>query len=244
MSFFQHLALVIFLFVQILLSVSKAESPRIASNDRVLIAVVNLHSMTHKKGLYPILYRGEDSLARKTILHFSQSAYSNVVLLTGEDASLERFKDVVRDFETDSSIKAIDVVFYLHGHDAKIYGRPELCFYSTDKNCIPSASLPNEFRDFRKLRALYSDACFGSEQNQDLLSSGFKVVAGSTLEDDNLMLDLKRFLKSWTRGRDFQSSINYANSTRLGQWLDRKHGGNSEKIVSGAALLQIDSPIP
>jgi hypothetical protein len=244
MSFFQNLALVIFLFVQILLSVSKAESARISVNERVLIAVVNLHSMTHKKGLYPTLYRGEDLLARKVIRHFGKAAYSHVVILTGEDASLESFKETVKGFETDSTTKAIDVVFYLHGHDAKIYGRPELCFYSKDKSCIPSARLPNELSDFRKLRALYSDACFGSEQNQDLLASGFKVVAGSTLEDDNLMLDLKLFLKVWTKGSDFASSIHNANSTRLGQWLDRKHGGNSIKIVSGAELLQIDSPIP
>jgi hypothetical protein len=244
MSLVQNIALALFILFQVFMGISKAEPAATAVGERVLITVIDLHSMTQKKGLYPTLYQGEELLVKRSVRRKSERAYAHVVQLTGYRATLEEFKEVVESFEKDDSIKAIDVVFYLHGHSAADYGAPELCFNRDDRKCIPSSQLVTEFSHYRKLRALYSDACHGSEMIKDLTEAGFKVVSGSLGTDSNFMLDLNRFLKSWTSGGSFDSSIAYANETRLGQWIDRKQGGNSQKIVGGEGLLQIDSPMP
>jgi hypothetical protein len=90
-----------------------------------------------------------------------------------------------------------------------------------------------------KLRALYSDACHGSKHSQDWLNAGFKVVAGSKSVDGNKSLDMKRFLRFWIKGKSFKESINHANSSFLGPFMDKSIQADSTKIISGNEGLSI-----
>ena len=208
--------------------------------SRALVAAVDLHHMTRKRGLYPWLYQQEEAGAERVIRRFAAPAYSGVEILSGAHATFSGFLEALKRIESDPEIEAVDVILYLHGHSARDYSEPEICFVADTHPCMPSREVIAPLLGFRKLGVLYSDACFGSEQNEDWLRAGFKAVTGSIGTDTNFATDLKRFLKKWSHGATFEESIRFANSGRLGKGLDRILGGDSTKIPAGAVKIRID----
>ena len=212
----------------------------VPASSRALVAAVDLHRMTPKRGLYPWLYRQEEAGAERMIRTFGTNAYRSLAVLSGERASFPEFLEALHRFEVDPEIEAVDVILYLHGHSARDYPEPEICFVVDTHQCMPSREVIPPLLGFRKLRILFSDACFGAEENQDWLRAGFKAVTGSIGTDTNFATDLKRFLKKWTGGATFEESLRFANSGRFGKALDRILGGDSTKIPGGAVQIRID----
>jgi hypothetical protein len=211
-------------------------------DHRALIAVVNLDLMASSQK-HLLLYQWEQKNARNVLERLGERAYREVVVLDNADATRENFLSELTRLSNDEANEVVDVVFYLHGHSQKNHESPELCFVSDDKKCYPSSKLKEDLSGFTKLRALYSDACFGHEQNEDYIAAGFKVVAGSTDADTNQTLDLKRFFKKWSRGETFGSAIEYANKTKLGHLMDQVLKGDSTKIVAGDDGFTINSEL-
>ena len=240
MNFLKSSIWIVLIVLNFMMDHSFASDSEQLLKQRALIAVINLHTMTHKKGLYESIYREEEKLAQNTISRHSTHKYFKIVYLTQLEATRENFLTQVKRFQNDPNISAIDVIFYLHGHSSADYPTPEICFVSENHQCYPSTKLSDDLIGNSKLRALYSDACHGHEQNEDMIVAGFKVVAGSKGTDSNFMLDMKRFLKKWTQGESFQDSIHYANQTRLGKIMDRLGHGDSEKIVLGNGAITIN----
>jgi len=208
-------------------------------SDRALVAVVDLHQMTSKTGFYQWAYQREEAGAARLIERYSNQAYAQTEILTGDRASFEDFKLALNRFVQDPRVRAIDVILYLHGHSARDYPEPEICFVSPDRHCLPTRRLKEELKGFSKLRMLYSDACHGSEQMQDWLDAGFRAVDGSKDVDTNFYSDLKRFLKAWIHGEAYSRAIDFANQGRVGRSLDQLLGGVSFKLMDGDPSLRI-----
>jgi hypothetical protein len=209
------------------------------TNGRAIVAVVNLDH--HAK--FKTIYKLETLVSSKRIKKWAHKAYEEVIVLNKSRATRENFLREIQRMNNSSSIKRIDVIFYLHGFGPQSRYGSSLCFVG--EPCTPTKDLSKQILDhvdYRtdKLRMVYSDACWGADHLTDLESAGFKTVAGAIGVDSNHSADLRRFLSYWVNGKSFQDSIDHANAFKLTPILDRiLKDGNSFKVVAGDQYLTI-----
>lgn len=208
--------------------------------ERDLVAVVNLSILAKK---YHALYRVEENRAAKKIRRILGKQYRRIVIYSGKDATRENLLRAIQASESDPAVKAIDVITYLHGHPNAI-GFVDTGFYPMDRMrddilalSSPSGKAPS------KLRALYSDACYGETHMADWLKAGFKTAAGSIDVDTNWSTDLGRFLRSWRKNQTFKRGIKRANSVPITKLTDWIGPGNSFKKTDGDTRITIESSV-
>ncbi len=217
-----------------------ANSLPILKNERALIAVVNLSILAKKNRA---LYRIEEKKAAKLIQRKLSPYYGNLIIFSNHQATRENFLSALREAELDPKIKVIDSIIYLHGIPNKI-GFTDTHFYPIDKIRDEILSLiPETGHGPTKLRALYSDACYGESHISDLLKSGYKVVSGSVGTDSNWAADLRKFMRVWTQGETFSHGILKANSVITTPITDWVINGDSTKKLDGILDLTINSTI-
>ena len=59
----------------------------------------------------------------------------------------------------------------------------------------------------KKLRVLYSTACFGQSHNLDFIQAGFRVVSGATEVNANAVIEYPVFMDAWRDGKTFKSAV-------------------------------------
>lgn len=226
-----RLALVI-LFISF---VSSAKASLVTKDSRDLIAVVNLSLLAKK---HQAMYRYEESRAVMKIRRDLSRFYRKIHIYSGRDATRTNLLEAIQESEANPEVKAIDTIIYVHGQPGEL-GFIDTGFYPT-----------NRLRDEilagspKKLRALYSDACYGESHLADWIKAGFRVASGSIEMDTNWSVDLGRFMASWRKDRTFGKGIREANSVRLTELTDRLiRNGNSFKETQGDLELRIDSPL-
>ncbi len=217
--------------------------------QRGLLVVVNLASESAPRhSLKKMIYINEERNALNMILARTRQDYGKVIVLFREETNEANFLQSLNHLTDDPEIQAVDLILYAHGHTADPKykeGGPAIGLYSADHKFSRTDALAIKVKSLsnKKLRMLYSDACWGSQQNQDWLDAGFLAVAGSTLVDGNHTLDLKRFLKKWLHGQSFGYSIEFANQSIAGKMLDRILHADSTKIPAGFLDISIDGMI-
>ncbi len=214
----------------------------IEKSERGLIAVVNLYSNA-KKPFKRMLYKNESNHAVSFLKHKTTKAYDSVVILSDEEATLERFLEEVNLMTSRNDIQVVDVVFDLHGHLGNSELGPSISFINATGTPVETRLVAEQLKEVShsKLRALYSDACHGSKHNQDWMNAGFKVVAGATKVDGNQSVDIKRFFKFWIKGKSFKEAIDHANASFNGPIMDRLIKADSTKIIQGEDSLSLTS---
>jgi hypothetical protein len=216
----------------------------VTNSTRGLIAVVNLYSNA-KKPFKRMLYKNESNHAVSFLKRKTSKAYDSVVILSDEDATLERFLEEVNLMTSRNDIQVVDVVFDLHGHLGNSEFGPSISFINSTGRPVETRLVAEQLKEVShsKLRALYSDACHGSKHNQDWINAGFKVVAGATRVDGNQSVDIKRFFKFWLKGKSFKEAIDHANASFNGPIMDRIIKGDSTKIIMGEDSLSLASEL-
>lgn len=222
---------------------STTASAEVPKERRELVVIANLSERSNwfLRGMY----RKEEWKAIRVTTQYATDVYQRVHVIYPEEATKENFLNRLEDLEMNPTIDAIDVIIYLHGK------REKICFIDTP-NCHPMTEMAKDIKNLRsdsggsprKLRALYSDACWGKSHNDEWIDAGFKVVAGSIDQDANKTADLKKFLKSWTRGGAYKASLKKANSLWYLKPMDWVIGGNSHKIMQGDGAIRIGSELP
>lgn len=224
-----------FLFAVLLFS-----STCFASNGRALLVVIDLAEEAAK--LKP-MYRAETKTAVKRIQRLTRGHYDRLIIHHRKEATRENFLRSLEELLNDPAVKTIDTIIYVHGKNAKYSNGPSLCFVgetpctSVTELSVQVAALSNSQI---KLRALYSDACWGKFHLDAWISAGYKVANGSVGVDSNHSLDLRRFLKKWVAGESFQTANNFANSarfTRVTDWLIEN--ADSFKVIEGNVKIKI-----
>ena len=132
-----------------------------------------------------------------------------------------------------------------------IHGINETLGFVDTPDYYPSAKLRDDILAIKgehsnspkKLRMLYSDACYGALHMRDWVDAGYKVASGAPKEDMNWSTDLKKFMKGWKKGESFSKSIRRANRVLISPFLDLISGGNSYKYVLGDTNYTIDKPV-
>lgn len=222
-----------------LLMTPEADASAVGKGERDLIAIVNLSLM--KK--FKLNYQYEEGRAVRKIRRELGREYRKIRVLKNKEATHDGFLRALAEAEADPSVKAIDVIIYLHGQPGSI-GFVDTGFYPMDRLRDEILSLPSSTGGSpRKLRALYSDACYGESHIDDWLRAGFQVASGSVGVDANWSMDLKKFMLAWRKGKSFGYGIARANTVWSTGLMDWVAGGNSEKVVAGALEFTIDQPL-
>ncbi len=244
MKTMQNLTLSLILLIS---SQLKAQIIEISKSQRALVAVVNLsQGNEHSKMENNVIFKNEEQNARHLITKHLNDSYSQVIYLYRNQTTSENFLKAIEQFALNPEIKAIDVVYYLHGSTEKAkHGGPAIGFYTEEKIYPHAALMSSKLKEISagKLRALYSDACWSSRQNKFWLEAGFLAVAGSKDVDTNMTLDLKRFVKKWSSGYSFVKSIDFANKSIFSKMTDRLFHGTSTKMPAGLVDLNISQMI-
>lgn len=222
-----------------------AENPLpVKRNERALIAVVNLSILAKR---YQFLYRREESRAATKIRRDLAKEYVRVEIFEKTDATRANLLRAIRDAELDPSIRAIDTIIYTHGRPGEM-GFIDTGFYPSSKIrddiLALEAEVGSETGQHPKLRALYSDACFGATHMDDWVRAGFHVASGSIQEDTNWSMDLHRWMKAWRKGETFEFGIHRANRvwiTGITDWVISD--GNSHKLTAGETDITIETPV-
>jgi len=213
-------------------------------NERALIVVIDLaeKATNHKK-----MYINETTKAVKRIKKITAGYYSKLIILHRKIATKKYDLEQLEKLAQDDSVKVIDSIIYVHGKNEFYKNGPSLCFVDGE-SCVNVQELATQINSIpglqQKLRALYSDACWGEYHLNSWIDAGFKIASGSKGVDSNRSIDLKRFLKKWISGESFKTSIDHANSSFISDIMDEViKNGNSHKEILGNELLTIQSEI-
>lgn len=223
------------------------QSERIEVQERALIAVVNMAAGREKpNSIRTNMYEREERHAIQMIEARTKDYYGKVVLLFREETNEPHFLETLKELAADNKIKAIDMIIYVHGHNADYSEKaPALGLYHSENKFSLTSELSYQVRQVaqNKLRMLYSDACWGVTHNQDWLNAGFIAVAGAQKVDGNHSVDLKRFFKKWVTGEKFGEAIRFANGNIVGKMMDWVISADSTKVPVGDLDLTIDSTL-
>lgn len=221
---------------------------RIDKEDRVLLVVSELqtHGPQNLRGLYGVI---EDLTNGSTDLVLGDD-YRAIVQLRRANATVANFVTRLQNMSKDPSVKAIDVIFSLHGADNKVYFReggirmPDLAARLTTVSANMTAAQIATMK--KKLRMVYNLSCFGRSHNNDFINMGFDVSVGSRGVNANSEAEFVPALTAWSFGWKFIDSFNASNNDAALAAADtpvRIAGipADSKKFFAGTTTMTISS---
>ncbi|HEY9780195.1 MAG TPA: hypothetical protein V6D09_08680 [Leptolyngbyaceae cyanobacterium] len=208
-------------------------------DKRALLVISNLvHGGDQKwKDLYNFLDTSGVALA-DTLL---AGQYGNYEKLTGDQATKSEFINKLSSFDADPKIKAIDVILHLHGAKGKLV--------FADGN-VSTADLKKELighKINKKLRLLYSTACYGASHANDFVDAGFKAASGAVGVNTNSPYEYPIVLTMWASGSKFREAIAVGEnpSIRVPTDVAAKLAGfpdaDSDKTLCGDSNISINT---
>jgi hypothetical protein len=148
-----------------------------------------------------------------------ESYYHKVDERAGSAATATGLRGLLRTYEQSSQHKAIDLLISLHGSDGALWffdgakrvqdlateivsDRAQGC--NNDANCIATRK--------KKLRFVYSMACYGKTHVGPWIAAGFRVAAGPKQVSADSAASFPTFLRAWRSGYSFKEAVDRANS--------------------------------
>ena len=221
---------------------------RIDKQDRVLVVVSELQ--THGSQDLRGLYSATENLTQLTTQAILGDDYRSVYLLKGVFATLPAFKSRIQNLSKDPTVKAIDVIFSLHGSPNTVYFREGavsmLQFLNTMISPSPSMTAAQIVTMKRKLRMMYNLSCFGKTHNNEFRGMGFDVSVGSIGINANAEAEYPSVLTQWSFNWKFIDTFNATNNSVALAIADGPVNiagmpANSKKVFSGNTNLTISS---
>jgi hypothetical protein len=183
--------------------------------------------------------------------------YGSVKLLRNEDATLTKLRQTLRSLGANPNIKAIDVILSLHGAPnllafADRHENTERMADFFELNSTPGAARITQ-QTKKKLRLMYSTACFGRSHNDDWRAVGFDTVIGARGVNANAGVEYPSLLGLWVVGQSVQTSLAPSNNDvtiaitdsplrAAGELMNNALAEvDSKKFIRGNALLTINS---
>jgi phage-related protein len=221
---------------------------RIDRQDRVLVVVSELQ--THGPQNLRPLYRAIEELTQVSTSVILGDDYRQVHMLKGANATVANFKARLQTLSKDPSIRAIDVIFSLHGSTNKVYfreGGVQMSSLLTQMTAVSgSMSAAQIVTMKKKLRMIYNLSCFGQSDNNEFRSMGFDVSVGSVGVNANSEAEYASVLTQWSFNWKFIDTFNVTNNNVALAIADqpvRLAGipANSKKMFAGATNLTIST---
>lgn len=213
-------------------------------SERALVLVTELaHAVPEDRKQF---YRLIETFASQQAGQYAERNYGTYVEIPGERATLQGVVDTLADLAHHSDIRAIDVLLEVHGGPGELFFRDG---GKTGDAVTKAFAGKPELK--KKLRALYSGACYGASHVATWLAAGFRVASGARKVNTNGMYDFPAFLKSWTAGESFATAQEKGNAPYWLKYFDdlaeKKFGigkgeADSFKVVEGASAVTIQTP--
>lgn len=221
---------------------------RIDKQDRVLIVVSELQTRgpQNLRSLYNVI----EQLTTGATAGVLGDDYSQVIYLKGGNATAAQFKSTLQGVSKLTRVKAIDVIFSLHGANNAVSFREGSVSMSSllTQMTTPSTTMTtNQIATMkRKLRMIYNLSCFGQSHINEFLSMGFDVAVGSIGINANAEAEYVPVLTQWSFGWKFRDTFNASNNDVALAIADGpvRLGGipaNSRKVISGQINTTISS---
>jgi hypothetical protein len=244
------------------LMMSGTATAKVKKNERDLILVTHLDlSKTGEKKFWDKVYTFIESQGIRTAKKHLEDHYRKVHVIQTKPSDNKKkatLEDVVSLFKkvTDrKKTKAVDAIWMTHGLGG---GKIELQAssgngnkkYSVLNHIAPAIEQAIGSNGQKKLRALYSTACFGKSAIDGWLKVGFKVASGGRKVYTDSASSQPKFLKSWKKGETFKKSVDNANKAqKLDMWdklvaLSKRYDKSeldSFREMKGAGCLTIES---
>lgn len=184
------------------------------ANQRALVVVSELdeHSYPELRPLYTALEAITVSVPRNLL----SATYASTKILNGESATLSNLKETLYRLAANPNIKAIDMIVNTHGLDEELFFHDGGRTMSHIQEELLSPDAPFNTAHTRamkrKLRMLYSTACFGASHNNEWNAIGFDVSAGAIGVNVNAEAEYGGVLGAWAAGTPFSTGFAISNT--------------------------------
>ena len=217
---------------------TQAAARTTGKDQRVLLIVSNLSSgATQYEALYEFIEAQGVSLAQNKL----GSKYRRIYVLTGNNATREKFVEKLAVLASSAENRAIDVFIHLHGGPGRLY----FAGGATDTDVL-GTEIANQGLS-GKGRIVYSSACYGSTHIQDFLTAGFLAGSGAKLVNAASTYEYPEFIRQWGAGNSFGTAMSRADKAtarNASDWTATHIMGfsnvDSTKVSSGRTSTKIN----
>ncbi len=222
----------------------------LTADQRALVQVVSLANAgsASERAFYRYVERGAQRMAAR----YLRDTYRSREVLHGPDASLDRLVAALHTAATTPGVRAVDLLVNPHGTSRRLWfvDGPVDAIVVADQI---RARLDSSAR--RRLRVVFSTACYGMSHSDAWLRSGFCVSVGARGIYADGLTSLPTLLRSWAAGQTVEQTVGAANAARLRRRQDavaaryyRAVGRtqeaaavDSERLVDGARTMVVTS---
>ena len=137
------------------------------------------------------LYRWIEDNAVDVARLMMESHYHTFSTLEGDDATYTNFVGRLQALASESKVEAVDVFLHVHGSPQRLW------FKGGTKNTSIIGDDLIQLGLKKKLRALYSTACYGENHTEDFIRGGFRVASGALGVNANAVAEYPLFMTNW-----------------------------------------------
>ena len=182
------------------------EPKPVGKADRELVQIIALSKdyQGGEKTLYQFIETATEGLT-STVLGGS---YRKVTFVKGPAATLDGFVKALRTATGQAATKAVDVLFTTHGSSDRLHFYEGS--YKEDK-VLAALTTGLSATARRKLRILFSTACFGKTHLDTWIAAGFNEASGSVGVYADSAVSYLPFLHAWAQELTFAAAVQAAN---------------------------------
>jgi hypothetical protein len=198
----------------------------VGKNERDLLVVSYLFTGGNQK--LPWLYRWLEDNAVDLARVMLSSHYRKFATLEGDEVTSANFIDRITSLASDEQLQALDVFLHLHGLPGELVFRDGAMSISKISEKLQAANL-------KKLRVLFSTACYGKTHATGFIQAGFRVASGAEDVNANAVIEYPVFMDAWRNEKTFKSAVYRApNALTVAQ-------DNLAELILGDTLGAINS---
>ncbi len=218
--------------------------------ERVLVQLVTL--LTPGSAREQVLYRPIEWGAERMVRRHLRQVYRTRLLLRGPHATMDGLVAALSAASAHPQVRAVDLVVNPHGTSRRLW----FVDGPVDADEVAVAvvrALTTHQR--RRLRAVFSTACYGMWHTDAWMRAGFCVAVGSRQIYADGVTSLPRMLRGWAAGSTVRDAVGDANAG----WARRRQDAlaaryyrtigraadagavDSERVVDGARTMVITS---
>ena len=232
-----------------------AAQAAVTKSERALIVLSELDQQAYPE-LRP-LYTVMENITSEVPRGAFGSQYGTVRVLQNDAATLRRLKSTLYSLSANPQVKAIDLFVNTHGTEGVIffYDGGTSTRHVREEIMSPDAPYTDASRNLlrKKLRMLYSTACFGATHNSDWMQMGFDVTDGALGVNANAEVEYPSFVHAWSTGQPYSNGFRLSNTDaallatdgplRLAGQIGNNflREVNSKKVFSGNTSITINS---
>ncbi|WP_272027603.1 hypothetical protein [Kocuria rosea] len=189
----------------------------VRKEDRDLVQVIYLSDgfTGAERALYEFIEKSAKTVASSIL----GPLYRRLTCLEKNEATLPNFVQAVK-VATDSRVEAVDVIFNLHGNTDRL----EFADRKYQMSAVRDAFLALPPKNRKKLRCVFSTACYGKSHLDEWIDAGFNEAMGSRGISADAQTSYVPLLGAWALENAFAASVNASNDAdplRLGDQLAR-----------------------